>query len=643
MGRFSWVKYVISGVLVASTLAGVTLPERASAIGTQFQEPVTYPTASSPNSLVAADFDGDSHQDVASLNGGNSVTVYYGSSAGRLSNRHDYDIVFAGDDILAADVDNDGHTDLVMSAFGQNSQVGGPRMGYLHNDGTGQFEAVQIIPTVDYQSGIASADFNEDGNVDVVLGSNAANSANVMWGTGSGFTGPTLIQSGQPANVFDVRPFNVNTADLNEDNHMDVLYGNYIGGISHGEYMIAAQFGNGDGSFSELTPLLSDAGNQNYYSYHPEVSDVNNDTHLDFVVGSSAGTIIGLGNGDGTFTTSVAPQYSGGSITTLALTDYNLDGNPDIVGSSDGYATFDGHGDGTFTESGSGWQTQLSTVIPAFMDTDNLPDIIGAHYSPNTGAVELAVILNAGSRPILSPIQVVSAQPALISSPFQASIAFTDTNTQPHTAVWNWGDGNTSAGTISQTGTSGTVSGQHTYAKAGWYTISVVVTNSRLASDRQEVYNGVTIYEPGNKAKFSGSKSFETPAHTFPDDQYNNYAADFKFDYEYSGNQPSAKKALRLDVDAKNFHFQATSVSSLMIAEYPAYSNGTADVHGTGTINGAGNYDFWMIGRADYDTLAIYIYDTSTGQKVFDSHYGMPEWHNPLSTISKGKIVVKTP
>ena len=46
-----------------------------------------------------------------------------------------------------------------------------------------------------------------------------------------------------------------------------------------------------------------------------------------------------------------------------------------------------------------------------------------------------------------------------------------------HTAVWTWGDGTSSPGTVTETGGSGKVADSHTYAKAGAYTVTCTVTD----------------------------------------------------------------------------------------------------------------------------------------------------------------------
>ena len=56
--------------------------------------------------------------------------------------------------------------------------------------------------------------------------------------------------------------------------------------------------------------------------------------------------------------------------------------------------------------------------------------------------------------------------------------AYSDIGTQDtHTAVWDWGDSSTSAGTVTEIDGSGTVTGSHTYSVPGDYTITLTVTD----------------------------------------------------------------------------------------------------------------------------------------------------------------------
>src|SRR5439155_5612441 len=71
-----------------------------------------------------------------------------------------------------------------------------------------------------------------------------------------------------------------------------------------------------------------------------------------------------------------------------------------------------------------------------------------------------------------------SAAPVSVGRAVSFSANFTDPNTSDtHTARWDWGDGTTSAGVVTESGGSGTLTGAHTYAAAGIFTIGLTVTD----------------------------------------------------------------------------------------------------------------------------------------------------------------------
>ena len=76
----------------------------------------------------------------------------------------------------------------------------------------------------------------------------------------------------------------------------------------------------------------------------------------------------------------------------------------------------------------------------------------------------------------------VTPSPGHINSPVTASATFSDSASDMHTAVWDWGDGSTSSGTVNETNGSGSVSDNHTYTNFGTYTVTLTVTDNHNAS-----------------------------------------------------------------------------------------------------------------------------------------------------------------
>ena len=78
-------------------------------------------------------------------------------------------------------------------------------------------------------------------------------------------------------------------------------------------------------------------------------------------------------------------------------------------------------------------------------------------------------------------ISEITVDPALVEmdSSIQAYAMFTDPDfLDTQTAEWNWGDGLTSVGTVTQGIGCRSVSGTHSYSEAGVYTVTLTVTDS---------------------------------------------------------------------------------------------------------------------------------------------------------------------
>lgn len=93
--------------------------------------------------------------------------------------------------------------------------------------------------------------------------------------------------------------------------------------------------------------------------------------------------------------------------------------------------------------------------------------------------------------PVLGTITAPS-DPIAVNTEITASAKFTDAGANDtHTASIEWGDGSTSAGTIS----GGTAGGSHTYSAAGVYTLKLTVTDDDSGAD-SEIFQYVVVYDP---------------------------------------------------------------------------------------------------------------------------------------------------
>lgn len=285
----------------------VTIMEGDGAGG--FTEGSITAIASSPNEIVAADFNGDGAADLAITHEAVSIYLNDGSGAFTLFT----DITQLGIYGLAtADFNNDAIPDLAITSQVTNS------VNTWLGDGTGDFNFAGNFSTPGIAEKIATGDINNDGFVDLALAVPVGGSfIAIRLGDGTGnFSGTTNIATGTV-------PFHVRLADFNEDGNLDVVYSNYTAAPAR------ISFGNGSSGFAAPVSLTT-FGN----AYAIANADFNGDAHQDLVI-SRTGAITDvistlLGTGAGTFNLAQS-QNSNFYCTFLEVGDFNEDNQFDFA------------------------------------------------------------------------------------------------------------------------------------------------------------------------------------------------------------------------------------------------------------------------------------------------------------------------
>lgn len=213
----------------------------------------------------------------------------------------------------------------------------------------------------------AVADFNNDGFFDFIISYSNPEAYEVFLNDGSGM----MTSMGICASPLGRK---VLCGDLNEDGNVDII-------LVYGKPDIC--FGNGDGTFGTPVEL------EWQWSGYPSLADLNDDNHLDVVSGCGDSIHVFLGDGLGSFEKHWGCQTGYVCISTDAC-DLDLDGIKDLFCSyHDEYAstewgivTFKGNGDGTFMEPDSCPVDPPNTVIKYIsagdFNEDSYPDIAGS-------------------------------------------------------------------------------------------------------------------------------------------------------------------------------------------------------------------------------------------------------------------------
>lgn len=331
----------------------------------------------------------------------------------------DYPSIGAPRNVAISDFNNDGFDDVVVAQQTSNS------IGVLLGNGTA-FGTMTAYAAGAMAFSVGVGDFNNDGNEDVVTGDycvGAACSMTVMLGTGTGTFGAPISY---PAGTGGVSGLAV--ADLNGDGHLDVAVASYVDvsimlGNGTGAFVLAASLTVRSGGYAVrdveiddmdadgrpdlvvtdqgcsgcgvagvvgvfhntgtgfAAPLLKPVGNGPLDS---AIADVNSDTRPDVLVANNADGTVGvlLGNGDGTLapmTSYVMIQSSPtqpDDLVAVRVIDFDRDGKLDVV---------------ALVGRGTQQQGVLSVQLGEGDGTFQLPTMFPTTFAVGTGAAQFAV------------------------------------------------------------------------------------------------------------------------------------------------------------------------------------------------------------------------------------------------------------
>jgi hypothetical protein len=208
--------------------------------------------------------------------------------------------------------------------------------------------------------------------------------------------------------------------------------------------------------------------------------------------------------------------------------------------------------------------------------------------------------------------------------------------TDQHTAVWNWGNGKTSVGVVTEANGMGTVTGSHVYAAPGFYTVTVIVTDQR-GTESGAIFVQFFIVISLTVGGVIGGGVLNGPpfmvAAATPAGQVR-----FRLAAKSAGNRTVPQGQTVLQFQATHRTFRSTALDWLVV------SGGTAWYEGTGTIDGAGPYGFLVAassGGSGAGKLRIRLWDEATGMVVYDSQPGAPINAAPATPIGHGRITLR--
>jgi hypothetical protein len=312
-----------------------------------------------------------------------------GSGSGSFTPGADVPVASGADGVALADLDGTGSLDLLMANRYSNT------VSLCLNNGSAQFGSRQVVSVGSEPLSLAVGDVDGDGDLDLLTANYGAGTVSVRRNNGSGsFSGTQEVP-------VSASPTDLAVGDVDADGDLDLVVGGY--GLA-----ISIRLNDGTGTFTGTQTLVT-----GYQHGAIVVGDVDGDGDLDLAAtayGTVNGTYLnrlcvrlndGQGNFSGTQDVPVASSPNG-----LVLGDVDADGDLDLLAATaSGYLCLrPNNGQGIFT---AGLDmlvvTNLMTISLGDVDADGDQDVVMTDFGAPIGNLFVYYNNGQGSFSVGSP------------------------------------------------------------------------------------------------------------------------------------------------------------------------------------------------------------------------------------------------
>ncbi len=275
--------------------------------------------------------------------------------------------------VAVGDFDEDGQADLVVANDGANT------VSIKVGDGAGGFTQGGEYAVGANPDSVAVADFDVDGHADLAVANTGSDTVSVLLGNGTGGFGPPIDTAAGTA-----WPSFLSVGDFDGDAKPDLLVNPYNSNT------VTILSGDGTGAFTSTTLILADQNRK-----VTTVADFNGDGRSDFATDSVR---VYLANDTGDFDPGPI-VYPGGSAQSIVAGDLNGDANADLVVFVGGnLIVLLGDGAGGFMAAGSVTSDLGRAMAIGDFNDDGLADVaLNGFLRPDSSfATDILVFLGDG-------------------------------------------------------------------------------------------------------------------------------------------------------------------------------------------------------------------------------------------------------